>query len=499
MHPVEADPFALVCKDASGVRISAPNAIARKGGVSEGMRLTDARALLPTLVTEIRDFEAEARALQGLANWCRRYAPVVSVDGVDGLWIDITGAAHLCGGEDALLSDLGKRLRTIGFASRLGLADTPGAAWAIARFHGGREAQSVPSGDVKTALSLLPLAALRLDPDVLLLLRRFGFKTIGALCEIPRASLYRRFPAGEAGEAVLHRLDQVLGLASEPIVPLQAAPDYFERISFPDPILATESFYRGLHELLCRLCRRMEMDHKGATRLTFAAYHADGGVSQVSIATARPSRDAKHLELLFRDRIETLNPGFGVDVLILSADAVARLGTDQLSLSRGAAMERARVDVSSLVDRLSNRLGAGSVQRILLHESHIPERAEIRVPALRGGASAVTRCPSKPPRPFRLLARPEVVQVLAEVPEGPPLRFTWRRVAHRVVRAEGPERIGPEWWDQSFGPVHRTRDYYRVEDDRGRRFWLFREGLYRDQGSSKEEPLPTWHMHGLFA
>lgn len=497
MHPVEAGPFALVCKDASGVRISASNVVARKGGVSEGMRLTDARALLPTLVTEIRDFEAEVRALRGLADWCRGYAPVVSVDGVDGLWIDITGAAHLCGGEDALLSDLGNRLRAIGFAGRLGLADTPGAAWAVARFHGGHEAQSVLPGEARTALSPLPLAALRLDPDILLLLKRFGLKTIGALCEIPRSSLYRRFPSDETGEAVLHRLDQALGLASEPVVPLQAAPAYFERISFPDPILATESFHRGLHELLCRLSRRMEMDHKGATRLTFAAYHADGGVSRVSIATARPSRDVKHLALLFRDRIETLNPGFGVDVLILSADAIGQLGTDQLSLSRGSTLERDRVDVSSLIDRLSNRLGAGSVQRILPHASHIPERAEIRVPALRGIASTVV-CPSKPPRPFRLLARPEVVQVIAEVPEGPPLRFTWRRVAHRVVRAEGPERIAPEWWDQLSGPVHRTRDYYRVEDERGQRFWLFREGLYRDQGG-KEEPLPTWHMHGVFA
>lgn len=512
-HPVEAScrlaecgqeteplPFALVRKEVTGVRIAALNDAARKGGVHEGMRLADARALLPSLATEIADPAADERVLRNLADWCQRYTPVVGIDGTDGLWLDITGAAHLYGGEDALLADLGDKLRTIGFANRLGLAETPGSAWALARFAtvGTPGYRIIPQGGVLTALAPLPLAALRLDENALYLLKRFGLKTIAALCAIPRAGLQRRFSSKEISEAVLHRLDQAIGIAPEPIVAIQAAPAYFERLSFPDPILATESFHQGLADLLRRLCRHMEMDRKGALRLTFSAHHADGGVSRVRIATARPSRDAKHLALLFRDRIETLNPGFGVDVLILSADTIASLETEQLLLSCSPDTARDEKDVSALIDRLSNRLGAANVQWIVPRESHIPERAEVRISALRGTAFETASPPLKPPRPFRLLERPEPVHVMAEVPEGPPMRFTWRRIAHRVVRAEGPERIAPEWWARSSAQSGRTRDYYRVEDEKGHRFWLFREGLYRDLESEKEEPLPTWHLHGLF-
>lgn len=497
-HSGKASPFALVVKDANGIRISAFNRVAQRGGIHEGMRLADARALLPSLIIRPAEPRADALALQALAEWCQRYTPVVSVDGEAGLWLDVTGAAHLCGGENGLLADLDQRLRAIGFENLLGLAETPGAAWAVARFATVRKLQDhiVPPHGVQSALHRLPLEALRLEESCVYLLKRFGLKTIGELCALPRVSLKRRFPSEETGKAVLHRLDQALGRAGEPIVPLRPEPAYYERMSCPEPILETESFRLVLHDLLARLCNRMEKDCKGADALTFSAYHADGGVSRAAIATARPSRDAAHLAHLFRDRIEAINPGFGVDVLVLSADAVERLEAKQLPLSGNPKCIRDNDDLDQLIDRLSNRLGSQNVQRAVPCESHIPERAEKRVSALQAVTPETKKTPGKPLRPFRLLDRPEPIQVMAEVPEGPPMRFTWRRVMHRVVRAEGPERIAPEWWHTARAGRERTRDYYRVEDTDGRRFWLFREGLYRDTG---KEPLPAWHMHGFFA
>lgn len=460
------------------------------------MRLADALALLPALVTQEEEPRADAIVLRRLGDWGQRYAPVVGIDGTSGLWIDITGAAHLCGDEDALLADLDCRLRTMGFANRLGLAETPGAAWAIARF-GKDDDRNIPAGGILRALAPLPLDALRLDEEPRYLLKRFGLRSIGALCAIPRASLKRRFPSKELGEAVLHRLDQALGRIVEPIVPIQAAPVYCERLSFAEPILATGSFHQGLENLtLTPLPAHGKQSHgcpeTHIFRLSrrwrrFSRQHRD----------RQPSRDAQHLKFLFRDRIDAINPGFGVDLLVLSADRVLSLKTEQMSLVKSSGMEREHIDLSLLIDRLSNRIGADSVQRIVPHASHIPEQAERRVAALVPLNESFGATPRKPLRPFRLLPRPEPIQVIAEVPEGPPKRFTWRRMTYRVVRAEGPERIAPEWWISAR--TDRPRDYYRVEDEDGRRFWLFREGLYRNVAGDDTEPLPSWHLHGLFS
>ena len=538
-------------KDASGIRIETANDAARKGGVREGMRLTDARALLPTLTTQISDDRADAFMLRRLADWCGRYTPVVATDSDDGLWLDITGAAHLFGGEEPLLRDLSARLGEFGFYHRLGLAPTPGAAWAVARFcdapvgafadriveaQNGGEAPSA-RGDLKVrarlghALDGLPLEALRLQQNALYLLKRFGLKTIGALREVPRTSLKRRFPGAGSPEArvngsdlregVLLRLDQAFGQAGEPIVGLKPAPYYFERLGFADPIAASESFHEGLGVLLKRLVLRLESDRKGALKLTFAAYHADGGLSRVAITMSRPSRSVDHILRLFRERLDTLDPGFGVDVLVLSVDAAGPLETEQLDLACDAGCEtQANNDaVSELADRLSNRLGSRHVQHLVLRESHIPERAQLRVPATRtyGAKASNAYClPDgprlalnlrlKPPRPSFLLRQPEPIRVMAEVPEGPPRQFTWRGVTHRVLCAEGPERIAPEWWCMNEcggdAAMECTRDYYRIEDTHGQRFWVFRNGLYcanNGDDQAHEMVLPTWHMHGLFA
>lgn len=500
-------------KEAKGIRITALNAAARKGGIVEDMRLTDALALLPTLVTQNETPEDNARVLRNIADWCQCYTPVVGIDGVNGLWLDISGAAHLYGGEDGLLANLSRKLDAIGFANRVGLAETPGASWAVARFSSCEDhavpnttrrgnAYNVPPGGILRALAPLPLEALRLDAETLRLLKRFGLTSIGALCAIPRSNLKRRFPSKAVGEAVLHRLDQALGTTNEPIIPIRPVPSYFEQLLFADPLLATESFREGLKTLLFRLCERMGCYHVGAMQLTFAAYHADGGVSRVAVSTAQPSRDTQHLELLFRERIETLNPGFGVDRLVLSADRVLPLKTQQLALAKASVSSSKEEDLARLVDRLANRLGARNVQHVVPNASHIPEQAERRVPALRSqnaGSEQTAYVHGKPLRPFRLLPAPEPMAVIAEIPEGPPKRFTWRRVAHRVVRSEGPERIAPEWWSGVSETFCRTRDYYRIEDTEGRRFWVFREGLYRDLENGDTSRSPSWHMHGLFA
>lgn len=490
------EPFALVRKQANSLHISALNAAAQQGGVKRGMQLTDACALLPALSTQTWDGEADSLALCKLAEWCQRYTPTVSIDGEDSLWLDITGAAHLLGGEQQLLADLKSRLNAIGFESRLGLAQTPGAAWAVARFSSGKTAADkiIPPGGVEAALAPLQLKSLRLEQNALYLLRRFGFKKIADLYNIPRSSLKRRFQSKDIGDAVMHRLDQALGRATEPLLPLRNVPVYREHISCAEPVLETESFRIGLDDLLDRLCQRMEKARKGATALTYEAFHTDGGISRISIATAAPSRNRAHLMHLFRDRIETINPGFGVDHLVLCADRTETLQNEQLSLSVRTVGTSDHNATNQLIDRLANRLGAQNVQWVIPRESHLPECSEIRVSATQSVRLTEQNAPPKPLRPFRILDRPEPVQVMAEVPEGPPMRFIWRRVSHRVARSQGPERIAPEWWHAPRPANNRTRDYYRVEDTEGRSFWLYREGLFRDG----EKLLPTWHMHGLF-
>lgn len=504
-------PFALVAKDANRLWITAANARARCCGVHVGMSLSDGRAIAPALITQPENPDADEQTLCKLAQWCACYTPFVAIDGTDGLFLDVTGAAHLFGGETALLNNLHHRLLAMGFQNRLGLAETPGASWAVAHFGLDKMGQHriIAPGQTADVLASLPIDALRLEDRCLHLLKRFGLTNIGELAALPRTSLKRRFISRDVEEAVLLRLDQAFGLAREPLIPLTPAPHYSARQIFAEPILATESFHQGLHDLLVRLNERLADDEKGALALTLSAFHADGGVSRVYVRTAQASRDIAHLAHLFREKIDAIDPGFGVDVLTLSADDFDALPANQFALAttmRGACTEN---ELSHLIDRLANRLGPQNVYRAVFQESHIPERAEKQVSALCSTSqSDADRTSSETSaddihelrRPFRLLGQPEPIQVIAEVPEGPPLQFVWRRVTHRVARTQGPERIAPEWWRLTSGKGQHTRDYYRIEDTHGRRFWVFRNGLYRDAGDSDHSPpLPTWHMHGVFA
>ena len=470
--------------------LAAVNRQAEAEGLAPGMRLADARALLPRLAAaEARPAE-DRRGLERLALWCNRFTPCCAVDGADGLLLDIAGADHLFGGEAAMAAEVEARLEGLGFEARTGLADTPGAAWALARFGGKRQRIAAPGGTL-AALKALPVEALRVAPEDARLLRRLGLTTIGAVDALPRASLARRF-RGRSG-AVLERLDRALGRRPDPVASLPPPPACLARLAFPEPPINLAGLQAALARLMEELCASLERDGLGARELVLLFYRVDGGTAQRGVSTARATRDGAHLRRLFDGKIETVDPGFGIDAMALHAVRAEPLAPEQFRLAEGGqGSERGGGELGPLIDRLQARLGEGAVSRLEPVESHLPERAERRADPGREAATRSAR-PGLPPRPLRLFDRPEPVEAVAEVPDGPPALFTWRRLRRRIARAEGPERIEPEWWAGS--PADKPRDYYRVEDTEGRRYWLFRAGLYRDTGSG--EP-PRWYIHGLY-
>ena len=466
--------------------LTAVNRQAEAEGLAPGMRLADARALLPRLAAaEARPAE-DRRGLERLALWCNRFTPCCAVDGADGLLLDIAGADHLFGGEAAMAAEVEARLAGLGFEARTGLADTPGAAWALARF-GGEDRRIAAPGGTLAALGPLPVEALRIAPEDTRLLRRLGLTTIGAVDALPRASLARRF-RGRSG-AVLERLDRALGRSPNPVASLPPPPACLARLAFPEPPIDLAGLEAALARLMEDLCASLERDGLGARELSLLFCRVDGGTARRGVSTARATRDGAHLQRLFDGKIETVDPGFGIDAMVLHAVRAEPLAPEQFRLAEGG---RGSGELGPLIDRLQARLGEGSVCRLEPVESHLPERAERRADPGREAAARPAR-PGLPQRPFRLFGRPEPVEAVAEVPDGPPALFTWRRLRRRIARAEGPERIEPEWWAGS--PADKPRDYYRVEDTEGRRYWLFRAGLYRDAGSG--EP-PRWYIHGLY-
>jgi protein ImuB len=510
--PVE-HPFALVEKGVHGLIVGAVNAGAHNAGVQVGEKLTDVRARMPDVHVRPAELARDATALERLARWLGRYGPRCNVEGRDGIWIDITGVAHLFGGETPLLIDLVRRLRAFGVTARVGLADTPRAAAALARFCASGSAPFVAAAPDRTreALAELPVAALALEADVVALLRRLGLKRIGQLYGLPRPALARRFrgklaSAGSAAATpqaiaatVLVRLDQALGLLAEPRRALEEPPQTDVRLPCPEPLVSAEGVEAALEHLAGRLMTNLAAAALGARRFRLTLYRSDGTWAQTAVATSAPCREAAHICRLMGEKITNLDAGFGIDLLVLGADDVAPVTAHQVSLA-GARGSAAAAHASRLIDRLSSRLGAERVQRLVRRASHIPERAQIRVPMLAARAPPLVDAdlPRHGSRPAFLLEPPEPITVMAEVPEGAPMRLQWRRVHRRVVRAEGPERIAPEWWrsiDMAEEKRPRTRDYYRLEDETGAGYWVFREGLMgRD-----EDEAPRWFMHGLFA
>jgi protein ImuB len=492
-------PLVLVETGSHGIRITALNARAAAEGVRIGQALADARAALPALLSRPAELRRDRAALLRLARWCGRYGPNRNIDDADGLWIDVTGVAHLYGGEAGLLRDLCSRLSRFGLTVRAGLADTLGAAHALAHF--APPPAIAPVGATQEQLAALPVAALRLVPETVLLLQRLGLKRIGQLYSLPRAALNRRFRSTEAAAAVLTRLDQALGIRTEPVRPLAEPPALFVQRSFADPLISSAGLEAEAGRLAEELCAHLDARSLGARRVCLSLYRADGTVAEARAGLSFPCRAPDHLMTLLREKLATLDAGFGVDALVLAAQQVERRSAEQAGL--GCQLyDDGGADPARLVDRLTNRLGAARITRAVPRASHMPERAQANVAAI--GNMRDPRTPrqvigSWPRaggllRPPFLLARPEPIDVIAEVPEGPPARFTWRRVERRVVRAQGPQRIAPEWWDEIGGErKSRTRDYYRIEDADGAGYWVFRAGLY-----GREEGTPSWFLHGLF-
>ncbi|WP_074967977.1 Y-family DNA polymerase [Paracoccus aminovorans] len=472
-------PLALAAPGPHGPVIHAANRAAELAGARIGARAVDSRAICPALRIEPAEPDRDAARLARLAFWARRWGPWSTPDGDEGIVLDITGTAHLFGGEAALLAGIQAGFARAGLTAGLALAPTRGAAWALARFAPGRPICTDPLPE----LAPLPVAGLRLSGETLLLLRRLGLKTIGDLAAIPRLPLMRRFARAAPSDNPLIRLDQALGRLAEPVQPPEPAAEFFAEARPAEPAMAAADWLPGLLETLCA---RLAAADRGCRRLCLSVFRTDGERRDIHVAMAAPARDPRHLLRLFDGRLERLDPGYGFDLIRLAAEAVEPLEPAQPGLDGTAPPGLA---LARLVDRLAARFGNGAISRPLPRDSHVPERAETPGDPL----VAAPPPPARADRPIRLLTPPEEIRVLYAIPEGPPARFVWRRQTLRVARHAGPERIAPEWWQDR--PGTRLRDYFRVEDDSGLRLWIYREGLAHDGRGGP----PRWFLHGIFA
>ncbi|TCM14007.1 protein ImuB [Novosphingobium sp. PhB165] len=462
--------------------LTAVSSAAQPLGLYTGMAVTQAQALAPDLMLLDADPAADAEALEKLAVWSqRRYSPIVALDPPDGLMLDISGAAHPYGGTAGLLADILQRLADVETAARAICAPTYGAAHALARF-GGEALRIVDPSGLAAAISALPLGSLRLAADTTEKLRVLGIETIGELEAMPRASLALRF-GSEPGR----RLDQAYGRLAEPFEPVEAPSRIEVERRFAEPIAAPETMARYTHKLVDDLCRDLEEVGLGARRLDLRFHRIDNAVEAIRAGLARASRDRKQIGRLLCDRIETVDPGFGIERMVLCAPVIEPLGLRAMS-SLG---ERPVPEVSALVDILASRLGEERLYRIAARESHIPERSAARIAPMAD--PTLLRWPERWPRPARLFPRPELIETMALLPDHPPVHFVWRGMRRRVVRADGPERIYGEW-HLSEAEWLSVRDYFLVEDETGARYWLFRQGDGVDAATGRQD----WFLHGLF-
>ena len=463
--------------------MGAINEVAALMGLSPGMPLAHARSLLTDLRVEPADIEGDGDALAALAAWCLRFAPFTAADAPCGIWIDASGCTHLFGGEEALLRSIVERLAGAGFTARAAIADTPGAAWATAR-HTAAPIAVVPVAGATAAMLNLPVAALRLPVATLIKLKRLGFDHVRQLAHAPRAPLSLRF-----GPELVERLDQACGALFEPLSPVLPPDMVAERLPFVEPLLSAEAFTVAIDRLTLAVCGELERRGKGARQVDLVFERVDGSHQVVRIGTARPSWNARHLARLLGERLDHVDPGLGVDAMRLVVTLADNLGFSQSGKSL-LADHKTDADLSVLVDRLVNRLGADRVYRFADCESDVPERAVRRVPALSHHKNP-TRTGF--PRPIRLLTPPQQVDTMSELPDRAPAMFIWRRVRHRVRRADGPERIHAEWWKRAQ-EVYASRDYWQVEDENGQRFWLYRNG----DGEDHKTGDLRWYLHGFF-
>lgn len=475
------------------MRLLALDEKASSFGLKRGQGLAEARAICSGLDAVPEDPEADRQFLNALADWCTRYTPLVARYGNDGLFLDITGCSHLFGGEEALLQDALSRLSGMGLAVRAAIAGTPGLSWAVAHFlpHPDSGSRIVPTGGGTELLSSMPIQALRLEPGIVEGLLKAGIRDIASLMALPRAPLSRRF-----GPMPLLRLDQALGREDEPISPRLPVAGLSAERRLSEPVMREEDLLFLTGELSRTLVPLLEARGLGGRLFEMSLFRVDGAVFHVHAGSSRPLRDARRMEALFAGRFaalqEYIDAGYGFELLRLAISHAEPLESRQMDLGRTPDLPD---NLADFIDQASARFGPECLMVPILRESHLPEKSSFLVPAregLEGRGESRTPPPFRPVRPIRLFRYPEPVEAVAEVPDGPPVHFRWRRAMHRVVKAEGPERLGEEWWLQ--GEDAPIRDYYRIEDESGRRYWLYRQGLYGQDAVS-----PRWFMHGLFA
>ncbi|MBC2836277.1 DNA polymerase Y family protein [Paragemmobacter straminiformis] len=520
------EPFAVVA-DRNGAQVlHSLNPEAEAAGLSQGQSLRDARAICPALVTVAADERAEAMFLTALRRWAGKFSPWIAEEPPAGLALDVTGCAHLFGGEEGLVAQVEADCEAMGLTVRAGLADTVGAAWALARYAGrvagpvrngdaiAQEAHATrskaakrrgwerggaapapdgdeaprgviaPKGKMRQALAGLPLAALRLDAAAVEGLARLGLRRVEDIAVLPRAALARRFGAG-----VLRRLDQALGLEAEPVTPSASPLHFAVRLNFPDPIGLLADVEAGVDRLLPALCVKLTARSRGARRVRLQAFRTDGEVRAVEVGLARASDRVESIRPLLALKLDQIEAGFGIDMLRLEAVLTEPLSATQYRARMGedAAPVPQDTGMDALVGKLGARLGAEAVTRLHPAESHAPERGYLVMAAAWSRAYGAAWPERGVPRPLVLLG-PEPIG--APDDPAPPLRFRWRRRDLAVRVAVGPERIAPEWWldrpEWRSGP----RDYWRVETEEGQRLWLF----YAHGG----EVSGGWFCHGLF-
>lgn len=473
--------FVTAAPERGRMVVKAVSAAAAPLGLFPGMALADARAVFPSLQVFSDKPYWHQKLLRGLAEWSLRYTPVACIDPPDGLVLDISGCPHLWGGERPYLKDIVGTLRAKGYRVRGAIADTVGAAWAVARY--GEVSPIIGPGSQREALLPLPPVALRLDADVLQRLTKLGFRQIGQFLDMPAGALRRRF-----GDKLLLRIGQALGTEPEALQPVQPLEPYLERLPCMEPISTATGIAIALKHLLDKICARLSKEGKGLRTGIFRGYRLDGKVEQVAIGTSRASHNPGHLFRLFELKIPSIEPDLGIELFEIEAPLVEKIVEGQEVLWQVSG--RDHVVVGELLDRIAGKIGMQSIRCYLPQEHHWPERSIKEVPFLAGQAAGVgdVSWPTQAPRPVQLLSPPEPIEVMVPLPDYPPLHFRHRGTIFRIVKADGPERIEQEWWLQTGPP----RDYYCVEDESGARYWLFRLGLY-GQGN------PQWFLHGFFA
>lgn len=471
--------FVLIAPLRGRMVIKAPGNAARAKGIQAGMAVADARAILPAL--EVIDYKegSTEKLLAAIAEWSLRYTPVAAVDGADGIMLDISGCAHLWGGEASYLNDIIAKLAETGYTAKAAVADTMGTAWALARY--GTQTITAPGAQLQ-ALEPLSSAGLRLEPITLERMYKLGLYSIGSFIHMPRTVLRRRF-----GQYTLNRIAQALGQVTERIESIRPAVVFQSRLPCMEPIRTRTGIDIALKNLLEQLTQELYKKGKGLRKAVFKSYCLDGGIQELEIGTNRPVRNTTHLLKLFEQKIATLKPGLGIELFILEAAIVEDLSVQQESLWSAFGDADESTALSDLLDRIAGRVGAQAIRRYLPAEQYWPERS-VKI------AGSVFERPDTAwktdrPRPISLLQKPERIEVTVPVPDYPPMLFIYKGIIHKIRKADGPERIAREWWQDKETQI---RDYYQVEDELGARYWLFRSGTYY-------EGEPEWFIHGFFA